>query len=104
MTHGMQLFRETLAVETEESVTLGRVRKRNRWDSRRASHPAASLCTQYLCESSNIMQTGGVMILSKPALLAGFDHQSGNHNVGVHEFAHLVEKGASEYGLPPEVP
>lgn len=46
----------------------------------------------------------GVMILSKPALLAGFDHQSGNHNVGVHEFAHLVEKEASEYGLPPEIP
>lgn len=46
----------------------------------------------------------GVMILSKPALLAGFAHQSGPHNVGVHEFAHLVEKEASEYGLPPEVP
>ena len=46
----------------------------------------------------------GVMILSKPALLAGFDHQAGKHNVGVHEFAHLVEKEASEYGLPPEVP
>jgi hypothetical protein len=46
----------------------------------------------------------GVMILSKPALLAGFDHQSGHHNVGVHEFAHLVEKEANEYGLPPEVP
>ncbi len=46
----------------------------------------------------------GVMILSKPALLAGFDHQSGKHNVGVHEFAHLVEKEAREYGLPPEIP
>ena len=46
----------------------------------------------------------GVMILSKPALLAGFAHESGNHNVGVHEFAHLFEKEASEYGLPPEVP
>ena len=46
----------------------------------------------------------GVMILSKPALLAGFNHQSGKHNVGVHEFAHLVEKEESEYGLPPEVP
>jgi MtfA peptidase len=46
----------------------------------------------------------GVMILSKPALLAGFAHQSGAHNVGVHEFAHLVEKESSEYGLPPEVP
>ena len=28
----------------------------------------------------------------------------GKQNVGVHEFAHLVEKEASEYGLPPEVP
>jgi Mlc titration factor MtfA (ptsG expression regulator) len=46
----------------------------------------------------------GVMILSKPALLAGFNHRSGTHNVGVHEFAHLVEKEAGEYGLPPEVP
>ena len=44
------------------------------------------------------------MILSKPALLAGFNHQSGKHNVGVHEFAHLVEKEENEYGLPPEVP
>jgi Mlc titration factor MtfA (ptsG expression regulator) len=46
----------------------------------------------------------GVMILSKPALLAGFAPQPGAHNVGVHEFAHLVEKEAGEYGLPPEVP
>ena len=46
----------------------------------------------------------GVMILSKPALLAGFAHQAGTQNVGVHEFAHLVEQEASEYGLPPEVP
>lgn len=46
----------------------------------------------------------GVMILSKPALLAGFSPQPGTHNVGVHEFAHLVEKESAEYGLPPEVP
>ena len=46
----------------------------------------------------------GVMILSKPALLAGFSPQPGTHNVGVHEFAHLVEKEVGEYGLPPEVP
>ncbi len=46
----------------------------------------------------------GVMILSKPALLAGFAQQSGKQNVGVHEFAHLIEREASEYGLPPEVP
>ncbi len=46
----------------------------------------------------------GVMILSKPALLAGFAHSSGKQNVGLHEFAHLVEREASDYGLPPEVP
>ncbi len=46
----------------------------------------------------------GVMILSKPALLAGFSPQPGAHNVGVHEFAHLIEQEAGEYGLPPEVP
>ncbi|MEK6532414.1 MAG: zinc-dependent peptidase, partial [Nitrospirota bacterium] len=46
----------------------------------------------------------GVMILSKPALLAGFSPQPGTQNVGVHEFAHLVEKESGEYGLPPEVP
>ncbi len=46
----------------------------------------------------------GVMILSKPALLEGFARPSGKQNVGVHEFAHLVEREASEYGLPPEVP
>ena len=46
----------------------------------------------------------GVMILSKPALLAGFDHPSGHHHVGVHEFAHLIEREEQEYGLPAEVP
>ncbi|HMK20790.1 MAG TPA: zinc-dependent peptidase, partial [Terriglobales bacterium] len=46
----------------------------------------------------------GVIILSKPALLAGFDHPAGHHHVGVHEFAHLVEQEEREYGLPPEVP
>jgi len=46
----------------------------------------------------------GVIILSKPALLAGFDHPSGHHHVGVHEFAHLIEREEQEYGLPPEVP
>ena len=46
----------------------------------------------------------GVMILSKPALLAGFDRAGGKQNVGVHEFAHVVEQEARAYGLPPEVP
>jgi Mlc titration factor MtfA (ptsG expression regulator) len=46
----------------------------------------------------------GVMILSKPSLLAGFDNPSTSDNVGIHEFAHLVEREGSEHGLPPEVP
>jgi Mlc titration factor MtfA (ptsG expression regulator) len=46
----------------------------------------------------------GVMILSKPSLLAGFDGASTKDNVGIHEFAHLVEIEEVEHGLPPEVP
>lgn len=46
----------------------------------------------------------GVMILSKPSLLAGFDVQSSKDNVGIHEFTHLVEQEELEHGLPPEVP
>jgi MtfA peptidase len=65
--------------------------------------------TQGGTEAQNLGMVGlhhlsGVMILSKPALLAGFSAQPGTHNVGVHEFAHLVEQEAAEYGLPPEVP
>jgi Mlc titration factor MtfA (ptsG expression regulator) len=46
----------------------------------------------------------GVMILSKPSLFAGFDNPSSKDNVGIHEFAHLVEQEEAEHGLPPEVP
>ena len=46
----------------------------------------------------------GVMILSKPSLLGGFDNQSGKDNVGIHEFVHLVENEEAAHGLPPEVP
>jgi Mlc titration factor MtfA (ptsG expression regulator) len=47
----------------------------------------------------------GLMILSKPALLAGFDNASDKQNVGIHEFAHLVDRadGAVD-GIPPGVP
>lgn len=47
----------------------------------------------------------GVMILSKPALLAGFDISGDKRNVGIHEFAHLVDKadGCID-GIPPGVP
>jgi Mlc titration factor MtfA (ptsG expression regulator) len=46
----------------------------------------------------------GVMILSKPSLLAGFDIPSSADNVGIHEFTHLVELEEVERGLPAEVP
>jgi hypothetical protein len=51
-----------------------------------------------------LKQIRGVMILSKPSLLAGFDTPSARDNVGIHEFAHLVELEEAENGLPPEVP
>ena len=44
------------------------------------------------------------MILSKPDLLAGFDSSLTQDNVGIHEFAHMVEEEEVTYGLPPEVP
>jgi len=49
-------------------------------------------------------QQRGVVILSKPWLFDGFDNPSASTNVGVHEFAHLVEREDTENGLPPEVP
>ncbi len=43
----------------------------------------------------------GVMILSKPDLLAGFTNPDDKRNVGIHEFAHLVDKAdGSIDGLP----
>jgi MtfA peptidase len=47
----------------------------------------------------------GVMILSKPALLSGFDITTDKNNVGIHEFAHLIDgaDGAID-GIPPGVP
>jgi MtfA peptidase len=46
----------------------------------------------------------GVMILSKPSLLSGFDNPLSTDNVGVHEFVHLIENEEADHGLPPEVP
>ncbi len=47
----------------------------------------------------------GVMILSKPALLAGFGNQNDRRNVGIHEFAHLVDKqDGSVDGVPGGIP
>ena len=47
----------------------------------------------------------GVMILSKPSLICGFDIASDKRNVGIHEFAHLVDGAdGSIDGLPPSAP
>lgn len=47
----------------------------------------------------------GAMILSKPALIAGFDIANDKQNVGIHEFAHLVDKADGYFdGIPPGVP
>jgi Mlc titration factor MtfA (ptsG expression regulator) len=45
----------------------------------------------------------GVMILSKPALLSGFSGNSDKENVGIHEFAHVIEQEEASHGLPKEV-
>lgn len=42
-----------------------------------------------------------VVILSKPALLAGFSHYRDGHNTGIHEFAHLLDASDGVYdGVP----
>jgi MtfA peptidase len=47
---------------------------------------------------------GGVMILSKPALISGFKNPNDKRNVGIHEFAHLVDLGDGAIdGLPPGI-
>ena len=51
-----------------------------------------------------LQKFSGIMILSKPDLLAGFDSSLTKDNVGIHEFAHMVEEEEVTYGLPPEVP
>ena len=44
----------------------------------------------------------GTMILSKPSLMAGFDQPGDKRNVGIHEFAHLVDaRSGSIDGVPP---
>ena len=47
----------------------------------------------------------GVMILSKPDLIAGFDNARDKRNVGIHEFSHLVDKADGTIdGLPATIP
>ena len=50
-------------------------------------------------------QQSGVMILSKPDLIAGFVNADDKRNVGIHEFAHLVDKADGEVdGIPAGIP
>ena len=44
-----------------------------------------------------------MMILSKPDLLLGFQRHSDRHNVGIHEFAHLLDKSDGAVDGVPEV-
>ena len=48
--------------------------------------------------------SAGYVILSKPHLLASFDDPSIPYQVGVHEFAHVIEDEEAHRGLPAEVP
>jgi MtfA peptidase len=44
-----------------------------------------------------------MMILSKPDLLQGFRGHSDQHNVGIHEFAHLLDKSDGTVDGVPEI-
>jgi Mlc titration factor MtfA (ptsG expression regulator) len=47
----------------------------------------------------------GVMIISQPALLSGFAHPGEKHNVGIHEFAHLIDFAKGHFdGVPATLP
>jgi Mlc titration factor MtfA (ptsG expression regulator) len=47
----------------------------------------------------------GVMILSRAELLAGFSETAGKHNVGIHEFAHLIDQSDGVIdGIPATLP
>src|SRR5262249_52649857 len=61
------------------------------------------------CRTLGLAGTGGgyvgVMILSKPDLLAGFANPKDKRNVGIHEFAHLVDRADGGMdGVPPGAP
>jgi len=48
---------------------------------------------------------GGLMVLSKRDLLHGFDIHGDKHNVGIHEFVHLLDKAdGSVDGVPGPLP
>ena len=59
---------------------------------------------RHILGMTGLASLSGVMILSKPALLEGYNVEHAKENVGIHEFAHLVEQEAESRGLPAEVP
>ena len=67
-------------------------------------YQAAGNADKHILGMVGLQHLRGVMILSKPSLLAGFDIPSSKDNVGIHEFTHLVEQEEIEHGLPPEIP
>ena len=74
-------------------------------DSFGEDYQPAGKADKQLIGMVGLKQPPRVMILSKPSLLAGFDtSRRAKDNVGIHEFAHLVEQEEIEHGLPPEVP
>ncbi len=50
---------------------------------------------------TGVMQ--GVMILSKPALIGGFENSKDKKNVGIHEFVHLLDAADGKYDGIPEL-
>lgn len=55
---------------------------------------------------SGMVGTGAMnrmMILSKPDLLEGFKQSSHGHNVGIHEFTHLLDKSDGTIDGVPEI-
>ena len=47
----------------------------------------------------------GTMVLSEPSLIAGFRNATDKRNVGIHEFAHLIDKRSGDIdGVPPTAP
>jgi Mlc titration factor MtfA (ptsG expression regulator) len=59
---------------------------------------------RHILGMTGLASLSGVMILSKPALLEGYHGDFAKENVGIHEFAHLLEQEAESRGLPAEVP
>lgn len=46
-------------------------------------------------------QAGNIVLLSKESLLRGFSHMNGNHNVGIHEFVHMIDRADGDTdGIP----